>query len=57
MMAIYAHVGPFARYVIGEIDRRIKAIDAAALPAGRQPIPPVCAENSDSGVLVMKSAD
>ena len=49
MMAIYAHVGPFARYVVGEIDRRIKAIDAAALPAGRQPIPPPSLADSCSG--------
>jgi hypothetical protein len=34
MMAIYAHLGPFARGVIAEIDRRIAAIDEAeCLPA------------------------
>ena len=33
MAAIYAHVGPFARYVVAEIDRRIEAIDAAARSA------------------------
>ena len=32
MMAIYLHLGPFSRHVIGEIDRRIAELDAAAPP-------------------------
>ncbi|HEY1473143.1 MAG TPA: B12-binding domain-containing radical SAM protein [Pseudolabrys sp.] len=35
LMAIYAHLGPFARNVIGQIDRRIAALatDAVTMPA------------------------
>jgi len=29
MMAIYLHLGPFSKHVIGEIDRRIAELDAA----------------------------
>jgi len=34
LMTLYTHLGPFSRFVIGEIDRRIAGIDAAARPAG-----------------------
>lgn len=32
LMGIYVHLGPFSRFVIGEIDRRIAALDCAAAP-------------------------
>ncbi len=33
LMALYVHLGPFSRFVIAEIDRRIGAIDQTARPA------------------------
>ena len=30
MLALYAHLGPFSRYVVGEIDRKIDAVDTGA---------------------------
>jgi radical SAM superfamily enzyme YgiQ (UPF0313 family) len=32
LMMLYVHLGPFSRFVIKEIDRRIAALDAAARP-------------------------
>jgi hypothetical protein len=34
MMVLYTDLGPFSRFVMSEIDRRIEAIDRAALAAG-----------------------
>jgi radical SAM superfamily enzyme YgiQ (UPF0313 family) len=34
LMMLYTDLGPFSRFVIKEIDRRIEAIDRAAAPAG-----------------------
>ena len=31
LMALYMHLGPFSKYVIGEIDRRIAQLDEANL--------------------------
>jgi hypothetical protein len=31
-MALYVHLGPFSRFVIAEIDRRIGEIDQTARP-------------------------
>jgi len=33
LMALYLHLGPYSRYVIGQIERRLAALDAG--PAGR----------------------
>jgi hypothetical protein len=30
LMALYLHLGPFSKHVIGEIDRRITELDLAA---------------------------
>jgi len=32
LMTLYTHLGPFSRFVVGEIDRRIEALDAATAP-------------------------
>jgi hypothetical protein len=32
LMTLYIHLGPFSRYVIGEIDRRVAVLDCAAVP-------------------------
>jgi len=34
LLAFYLHLGPFSRYVIGQIDEKIEALEAAA------PVPP-----------------
>ncbi|QJD30601.1 hypothetical protein [Methylococcus geothermalis] len=31
LMAMYLHLGPYSRYVIGAIDRRIEELDREAL--------------------------
>jgi hypothetical protein len=33
LMTLYTHLGPFSRFVMGEIDRRVAALDCAAPPA------------------------
>ena len=33
LMTLYTHLGPFSRFVVSELDRRIEALDAAAAPA------------------------
>jgi len=32
LMALYLHLGPFSKHVIGEIDRRIAELDDMHLP-------------------------
>jgi radical SAM superfamily enzyme YgiQ (UPF0313 family) len=38
LLAVYAHLGPFSRIVIGEVNRRIAAIDAAERLGKKAPI-------------------
>jgi hypothetical protein len=38
LMAAYLHLGPYSRYVISSIDRRLAALDAEDM------VPPVAAE-------------
>ena len=33
LMAMYLHLGPFSKHVIGEIDRRIRELDEVAPPS------------------------
>jgi hypothetical protein len=35
LMVLYIHLGPFSRFVIKEIDRRIEALEAATLAVAR----------------------
>ena len=32
LMALYLHLGPYSRYVLGQIEHRIAALDGAAAP-------------------------
>jgi hypothetical protein len=36
LMALYLHLGPYSRYVLGQIEQRMAALDVA--PAPRRPL-------------------
>ena len=36
LMAMYLHLGPFSKHVIGEIDRRIRELDEVAPPTAAE---------------------
>ena len=33
LMAVYLHLGPYSRYIIASIERRLAALDAERVPA------------------------